>query len=90
MKTSNITIEGLRKTGFKVYVNHISNWHTQIFVTDPQGHTAFGYALCNDQDQPNRKLGNKIALGRALKNLQNKVYCEFSHCASSLDKAIEL
>jgi len=78
MKNSNITIEGLRKTGFKVFVNHISNWHTEIFVTDPKGNTAFGYSLCNDEDQPNRKLGNKIALGRALKNLHNKIYCEFS------------
>lgn len=73
-----ITIEGLRKSGFKVFVNHQSHWHTQIFVTDLHGNTSFGYALCNDKDQPNRKLGNKIALGRALKNLKNKIYCDFS------------
>ena len=75
---ANITIEGLRKTGFKVFVNHISKWHTQIFLTDPQGNTTFGYALCHDKDQPNRKLANRIALGRAIKNMHDKIYCDFS------------
>ncbi len=78
MKHSNITIEGLRKTGFKVFVKHNSIYHTEIFLTDPKGNTSFGYSLCNDADQPNRKLGNKIALGRALKNLKLKNYCNFS------------
>lgn len=76
MKTP--TIESLRKSGWKVFVNHISQYHTQIFLTDTEGKTSFGYAMCNDEDQPNRKLGNKIALGRAIKNYNHDIFCEFS------------
>jgi hypothetical protein len=85
---SNITIEGLRKSGFKVCVKH--HWgstfgYTVIWVTDPNGNTAFGGSTCNSQDNYNRKLGNKIALGRAMKKLATKDYCTFP-----IDKAIEL
>jgi hypothetical protein len=80
-----ITIEELRQVGFKVYVNHISPFHTEIFLTDPQGRTTFGYALCNEQDQPNRKMGNRIALGRAIKNMKSGIFCNFS-----LDKSTQL
>jgi hypothetical protein len=76
MKTP--TIESLRKAGWKVFVKHNSQFHTEIFLSDEQGKTSFGYALCNDKDQPNRKIANKIALGRAIKNYNNDIFCEFS------------
>lgn len=64
----NITIEGLRKTGFKVMVIHSLDV-TTIYVTDPHGNTARGQAICHEDENYNRKLGNKIALGRAMKDL---------------------
>lgn len=42
---------------------------TRIEITSPdQKIDAFGIAYCADEDHFNRKLGNKIALGRAWKN----------------------
>lgn len=64
----NITIEGLRKIGYKVMVIH-SLEVTTIYVTNLDGITARGQSICHVGDNYNRKLGNKIALGRALKNL---------------------
>lgn len=42
---------------------------TQIDVTSPDGKNSTGYAFRATGDNYNRKLGNQIALGRALKNL---------------------
>jgi hypothetical protein len=64
----NVTIEGLRKTGFKVMVIHSMDV-TTIYVTDLHGNTARGQSICHEDENYNRKLGNKIALGRAIKNL---------------------
>lgn len=64
----NITIEGLRKIGYKVMVIH-EDGVTTIFLTNLDGITAAGQSACHHGDQFNRKLGNKIALGRAIKNL---------------------
>ena len=42
---------------------------TRIEITSPdQKIDAFGVSYCADEDHFNRKLGNKIALGRAWKN----------------------
>lgn len=42
---------------------------TRIEITSPdQKIDVFGVAYCADEDHFNRKLGNKIALGRAWKN----------------------
>ena len=71
-----LTIEQLRKQGWKVFVRHNSQYHTEIFLTDRVGNTSKGIAVCHDKDHPNRKLGNKIALGRALHNWQHEKYCE--------------
>lgn len=43
---------------------------TQIDITTPDGQDVSGYAYRAKGDQHNRKLGNTIALGRALKQLQ--------------------
>jgi len=39
---------------------------TTVEVTSPTGETFIGEARCSDKDSFNRKLGVKIALGRAL------------------------
>jgi hypothetical protein len=40
-------------------------------LTSPEGKDSTGIAYCSKQDQWNRKLGNRIALGRALKNYES-------------------
>lgn len=74
----NVTIEWLRKQKWKVMVKHNSAYHTEIFLTDPIGQHVYGCSHCADVDQPNRKIGNKIALGRALKNYSRNIFCEFN------------
>lgn len=84
-----LTIEKLRKAGFKVRVMHTRNYDmikkgfgepfprlsckggtTKIEVTTPDKvHTYFGFAKCSLQDSFDRKLGNSIALGRAIAEL---------------------
>lgn len=71
---SNVTIESLRKSGWKVFVKHHTNWTTHIYLTDTEGQTSLGVAICHDLDQPNRKLGNKVALGRAIKNYNHNLF----------------
>lgn len=81
-----LTVHELRKSGYKVGVHHrkfekpiyicgdYSNLYfcaaTAVTVTTPDGKTAKGNALCSVKDQYNRKLGVRIALGRALKQLK--------------------
>jgi len=71
-----ITIEQLRKSGWKVAVLHRSNTtgrYTHIIVTSPDKKHAEGFARVHFEDNFDRKIGNKIALGRALKNLENNI-----------------
>lgn len=42
---------------------------TIIEVTSPEGLNATGTAKCSIEDNFNRRVGNSIALGRALQNL---------------------
>lgn len=42
---------------------------TQIDVTSPNGDNATGFAFLSPKDNWNRKIGNRIALNRALGNL---------------------
>jgi hypothetical protein len=46
----------------------LSDRFTRIELTSPEGEDSNGIAYCSKGDQWNRKLGNRIALGRALKN----------------------
>jgi hypothetical protein len=76
------TIHQLRRAGWKVRVIHgftnekymsnpitnLSNQFTKIQITSPDKKDAEGISFCSKKDQWNRKLGNRIALGRALKN----------------------
>jgi len=46
---------------------------TTIELTTPdKQHTVFGKAVCSLKDNFNKKMGNAIALGRALAALENK------------------
>ena len=47
----------------------LSKIGTCIEIRDPEGVEHRGVALCSKADNWNRKLGNKIALGRALKTV---------------------
>lgn len=42
---------------------------TVINVTTPEGNTVTGAAKCSEKETWNRKMGNQIALGRALSQL---------------------
>jgi len=46
----------------------LSDRFTRIELTSPDQKDSVGTAYCSRKDQWNRKLGNRIALGRALKN----------------------
>lgn len=48
---------------------------TFIQITTPcKTYTEAGVSICSDKDLFNRRTGNEIALGRAIKNLQTKGY----------------
>ena len=74
------TIHQLRRAGWKVRVIHgitdknnaeeLYDRFTRIEITSPEGFDCVGVANCSKKDQWNRKLGNRIALGRALKNYE--------------------
>lgn len=75
------TIESLRKSGMKVRVMHSringqdnvilpKGGCTVIEITDQNGKTVRGTAECSRKDNFNRKMGNTIALGRALEKLK--------------------
>lgn len=55
---------------------------TTIEVTTPDGAiTGIGKALCSNKDNFNRRLGNSIALGRALEHIKIKqqIHTPFTH-----------
>jgi hypothetical protein len=87
------TIEQLRKSGYKVRVihdilnnddpyYHLADRYTRIEVLDPQGKEWIGESRCSIKDNYNRKLGNKIALHRALKNMKSNYIGDVIHKAS--------
>lgn len=82
-----LTVENLRKMGFRVKVRHtrgkyFDNVHqcaefdpygglTEVEVYDFTTQQAYtGEAKCSKKDHYNRKLGVRIALGRALKKMR--------------------
>ena len=79
-KTQQPTIADLRRSGWKVAVQHNANT-THITLTSPDGKHSEGIATPHHEDQYNRKLGNRIALGRALKNMVNGVHCSYTEIA---------
>ena len=75
MKDTKPTIESLRKSGYKVAVLHRTDEterrYTHIIITSPEKLHAQGFSFVHKADNFDRKIGNRIALGRALKNLAN-------------------
>lgn len=78
--TEEVTIEKLRKSGYKVRVlqnpidpndpyAHLADKITRIEILDLNGKEWFGEARCSIKDNYNRKLGNRIALQRAIKKM---------------------
>jgi hypothetical protein len=95
-KTYPTTIEALRKSGCKVLVMHrtISSlfdpkkqMETVIILSVGDTHMK-GVSLNNPKDNYNRKLGNKIALGRALKNWDKKVFLSKKEFAIWMNAAL--
>ncbi len=71
------TVESLRKKGYKVRVHHYRKHGEQssptscggktvVEITTPDGITLVGKARCNRKENYNKKLGVRIALGRAM------------------------
>ena len=78
-----MTVHQYRKNGWKVRVLHFRNFQfgsdqplprggrTNIELTTPdKKSTVIGVALCCDDDNYNKKIGVRIALGRAKKLLE--------------------
>ena len=63
--TTHPTIAGERK------VLSSRGGKTLVEITDLDSFSAIGVARCSDEENFNKKIGNKIALGRAIKNLEN-------------------
>lgn len=93
---SNSTIADLRRQGIKVAVlrkdipsKPSSNparlqRETHIVITDKEGRHAEGRSISHPLENYNRKIGNKIALGRAIKNYNDGFFCEFYPLALEL------
>jgi hypothetical protein len=75
-----ICIDDLKNMGYKVKVIHQRNKHkdgtimtkggkTIIFITDQYGNTTESHATCSSLDGFNKKLGIRIAIGRALSQI---------------------
>lgn len=78
------TVDDLRDLGYKVRVMHFrerdnngcyltKGGRTVVTITDNDGHTSQGVARCSDKDGFNKKLGVKIAIGRALRSEESFV-----------------
>ena len=71
---NHITVSFLRQSGYKVAVRHHRNYNnnvtspkggmTEIIIDSPHGEHFEGISKCCDQDNYNKKLGVRIALGR--------------------------
>ena len=93
---TNSTIADLRRSGHKVAVlrkdipSKPSNnparirRETHIVITDKEGRHAEGRSISHPLENYNRKIGNRIALGRAIKNYNEGIFCEFVPLALEL------
>jgi hypothetical protein len=92
LKENRMTVEQLRKSGYKVRVIHTRRGKTTqrmdggmiqtvserggmtvVQVRTPEGEELEGVALCSAKDNFNRRMGVRIALGRALTRSLEKV-----------------
>lgn len=89
------TVETLRKKGYKVAVYHTRRYdyklvqpmlakggRTEVVVTSPEGRTATGKAKCSKEDSYDKKFGVRLALDRALENLQKGVLDKSERCVT--------
>lgn len=77
IKENSMTVEELRRSGYKIRVHHhrrkndeginARGGKTVVEVTTPDGRTLIGVARCSRRENFNKRLGVRIALGRALK-----------------------
>lgn len=77
-----MTVEELRKDGYKVRVKHFRRTNSEginsrggktvVEVTTPEGVTLVGISRCSRKENFNKRLGVRIALGRAFSSVQNK------------------
>ncbi|MEY4342675.1 MAG: hypothetical protein RL736_471 [Pseudomonadota bacterium] len=66
-------INDLKKTLDSFYIiSELATRYTRIEITCPKNLNSFGESFCSNKDQYNRKLGNRIALARAIKNYQKQ------------------
>jgi hypothetical protein len=74
-----LTVKNLRQNGFKVRVLHVRKYDLNgvsckggrtIVQISKDGNTGEGESVCSDLDNYNKRLGVRIALGRAYKALQ--------------------
>jgi hypothetical protein len=76
IRENKMNVEQLRKSGYKVRVIHSRRnvagalsergGQTIVQVRTPNGEELEGVAVCSTKDNFNRRMGLKIALGRAL------------------------
>ena len=74
-----MTIEDLRRAGYKIRVHHHRKLNTEginarggktvVEVTTPDGTTLVGMSRCSRRENFNKRMGVRIALGRAMKSL---------------------
>lgn len=77
-----MTVESLRASGCKVRVMHTRRPNSEgvnarggktvVEVTTPDGITLVGVSRCSRKENFNKKLGVRIALGRAFDSVRNK------------------
>ena len=90
------TIADLRRQGIKVAVLRrvipgkasrnpaCLQRETHIVITDKEGKHSEGRSISHPLENYNRKIGNRIALGRAIKNYNEEIFCEFVPLALEL------
>lgn len=85
---TNSTIAELRRAGIKVAVlrriTEDNRRVTRIVITDKEQRHAEGFSVNHPLERYNRKIGNKIALGRAIKNYNEGNNCGFEPLAIEL------
>lgn len=74
-----MTIEDLRKSGYKIRVHHHRKMNldginarggkTVVEVTTPDGTTLVGMSRCSRKENFDKRMGVRIALGRAMSSL---------------------
>lgn len=84
MSNGKITVESLRKRGCKIRVHHHRRkagcgainplgGKTVVEITTPDGTTLVGVSRCSRKENFNKRLGVRIALGRAMARRKAKV-----------------